>query len=225
MGSSHLSFTFCLKFSIMASNSWRCDSQSSLSSSPSHQHHHQSRHNFLVPLAQYHSHLSISVEIRSTSVIPLISLPFSYKARIDNEPAHLQVLVYYLLSNWSLGSTNMSLQLEGTRSTYNLHLQVVFENPNPSWGLVCVTIVRPGPWLLWSEPLGPRHGHRGYITTWCIDKQSKTKLQANHICHDLNYNLRAGFNSFLFHWPFSIVGTVAVYTGCPNALLLLMVVS
>ena len=38
------------------------------------------------------------------------------------------------------------------KTTYNLHLQVVFENPNPNCWLVCVTIVRQGQLLVnsWS---------------------------------------------------------------------------
>ena len=62
-------------------------------------------------------------------------------------PANLQVLLNHLLTNWSFDSTNISLQLGSKKTTFNLHLQVVFENLHPTFRLVCVTIVRPGKWL------------------------------------------------------------------------------
>ena len=73
------------------------------------------------------------------------SLPFWYKARLDLEPAYLQVLVDYLLTSCIFAIKQKSLQVGSKKSTFNLHLQVVFENPNPTFRLVCVTIVRPGP--------------------------------------------------------------------------------
>ena len=73
------------------------------------------------------------------------SLPCSYRARLDLEPAYLQVIENYLLTNCSKVSKQKSLQVGSKKSTYNLHLQVVFENPNSTFRLLCITIVRPGP--------------------------------------------------------------------------------
>ena len=66
---------------------------------------------------------------------------------LDNFPKCLQICRYkhiICIQTDAVDSTEISLQLEGTKSTYNLHLQVEFENPHPTFRLVCVTIVQPG---------------------------------------------------------------------------------
>ena len=71
------------------------------------------------------------------------SLPCRYKAKLDLEPAYMQVLVDYLFSSCIFSIKQKSLQVGSNQRTFNLHLQVVFENPNPTFRLLCVTIVRP----------------------------------------------------------------------------------
>ena len=36
------------------------------------------------------------------------------------------------------------MQLGSKKTTYNLHLQLGFENPHPTFKMLCVTIVQPG---------------------------------------------------------------------------------
>ena len=64
--------------------------------------------------------------------------------RLDLDPAYLQVQVHYLLTNCIYALKQKSLQVGSKKNTLNLHLQVVFENPNSTFRLLCVTIVRPG---------------------------------------------------------------------------------
>ena len=85
------------------------------------------------------------VDTLTLTNIHLISLSCSYKARLDLDPAYLQVQVHYLLTSCIYALKQKSLQVGSKKNTLNLHLQVVFDNPNSTFRLLCVTIVRPGP--------------------------------------------------------------------------------
>ena len=86
-----------------------------------------------------------SYNLVDTLTVLIISLSCSYKVRLDLDPAYLQVQVHYLLTSCIYALKQKSLQVGSKKNTLNLHLQVVFDNPNSTFRLLCVTIVRPGP--------------------------------------------------------------------------------